>query len=193
MKREDSLDDYRKLLAHYYQQDDCIQGQSLLEHLFEVSRMSKNTGSLVGLKSFCELVGILYDFGKGSDKFQLYIRDEYRGKVNHSSAGAKIFKYIEDRVKEEYDMESLLRTENVKSDVLNLYSGKFEVCYNMQTAVDGKNKLIINYDIVNDVNDQSQLSNMVNKSRQILKEDEKITVVADTSYFNMSDIIAVVD
>lgn len=70
---------------------------------------------------------------------------------------------------------------------------KFEVSYNMQTAVDSKNKLIINYDLVNEVNDQSQLSNMVNKSRQIFKEDEMITVVADTGYFNMAEIIDVID
>lgn len=72
-------------------------------------------------------------------------------------------------------------------------NGKFEVCFNMQTSVDSKNKLIVAFDVVNDVNDQSQLSNMVNNAKQLFKQDEKITVVADTGYFNMSEIINTVN
>lgn len=72
-------------------------------------------------------------------------------------------------------------------------NGKFEVCFNMQTVVDSKHKLFVDYEIVNDVNDQSQLSNMVNKAKQVFAEEEKITVVADTGYFNMSEILSTVD
>lgn len=61
-------------------------------------------------------------------------------------------------------------------------NGRMEVCYNMQTVVDSKNKLIIGCDVVNDVNDQGQLGNMVNKSEEILgvKPEE---VLADTGYY----------
>ena len=48
-------------------------------------------------------------------------------------------------------------------------NGKFEVCFNVQAAVDNKNKLIVDFDVVNDVNDQGQLSNMVKKQRKYLK------------------------
>lgn len=71
-------------------------------------------------------------------------------------------------------------------------NGKFEVCFNMQTVVDSKHKLITNFDVVNDVNDQGQLSNMVSKAKEVFKEEE-ITVVVDTGYFNMSEIIETVD
>ncbi|WP_081468444.1 transposase [Desulfosporosinus orientis] len=63
-------------------------------------------------------------------------------------------------------------------------NGKFEVCFNMQTVVDSKHKLFVGFEVVNDVNDQSQLSNMVDKAKQVFKEEE-ISVVADTGYFNM--------
>lgn len=39
-------------------------------------------------------------------------------------------------------------------------NGKFEVCFNMQAAVDNKHKFFVNYEVVNDINDQGQLSNM---------------------------------
>lgn len=64
-------------------------------------------------------------------------------------------------------------------------NGKFEVCFNMQAVVDNKHKLFVNYEVVNDINDQGQLSNMVEKTRDIFKE-EKITVLADTGYYNMN-------
>ena len=48
-------------------------------------------------------------------------------------------------------------------------NGKFEVCFNVQAAVDNKNKLIVDFDVVNDVNDQGQLSNMVKKTKEYLK------------------------
>lgn len=109
------------LLAHYEKIEDCIKEQPLLDHLFEVSRLSKDRGHLIGLKNSCELIGILHDLGKSSDIFQLYIRDEYRGKVNHSSAGAKIIEHIEAKVKEECDIESLLKSENIKKTVWSTY------------------------------------------------------------------------
>ncbi|OEF98823.1 hypothetical protein BHF71_10345 [Vulcanibacillus modesticaldus] len=71
-------------------------------------------------------------------------------------------------------------------------NGKFEVCFNMQTIVDNKHKFLIDFEVVNDVNDQGQLSNMIKKAKQIFKE-QKITAVADKGYFNMSEIIKTVD
>jgi len=66
-------------------------------------------------------------------------------------------------------------------------NGKFEACYNAQISVDSKNKLIIECDVVNDVNDLNQLSNMVNLSKETLKQDHIISV-ADTGYYNGKDI-----
>ena len=72
-------------------------------------------------------------------------------------------------------------------------NGKFEVCFNLQAAVDSKFKLFVAVDVVNDINDQGQLSNMISNAKQVFEKDSKITVVADTGYFNMSEIIKSVD
>lgn len=71
-------------------------------------------------------------------------------------------------------------------------NGKHEVCYNVQTAVDSKHKLIVDCDTVNDGNDQGQLSNMAKKTKQVF-HDQKTTILADTGYYNYLEIIDVVD
>lgn len=71
-------------------------------------------------------------------------------------------------------------------------NGKHEVCFNIQTAVDSKFKLIVDCDTVNDVNDQGQLSNMVQKTKQIFRDQQTI-ILADTGYYNFLEIISVVN
>lgn len=76
-------------------------------------------------------------------------------------------------------------------------NGSFEPCFNVQTAVDDKNKLIIAYDVVNDANDQAQLKNMVDRAKTILKEceqnEEEHTFILDTGYYNRQQIVEVTD
>lgn len=110
----------------------------------------------------------------------------------------KIERYQE-RIKMLNDIKKELKVQGKKqicltdSDAKSMKNnGKFEVCFNVQAAVDNKNKLIVDFDVVNDVNDQGQLSNMVKKVKEVF-EDQKITALADTGYFNMSEIVDVVD
>jgi hypothetical protein len=58
-------------------------------------------------------------------------------------------------------------------------NGKHEVCFNVQTTVDSKYKLIVDCDTVNDVNDQGQLSNMARKAKQVFR-NQKTTILATT-------------
>lgn len=71
-------------------------------------------------------------------------------------------------------------------------NGRFEVCFNLQAAVDSKHNLFVAYDVVNDVNDQGQLSNMVSKVKEVFS-DQSIAAVADTGYYNLEQIIDAVD
>lgn len=71
--------------------------QSVKEHLFNVSRLSKDYGSKISLGAIGELIGILHDMGKGTEKFDSYIHycskhpkdKSLKGSINHSTAGAK--------------------------------------------------------------------------------------------------------
>lgn len=69
---------------------------------------------------------------------------------------------------------------------------KLEVCYNVQTAVDDKNKLIVAYDITNEVSDLCQLGNMAAKTKEVL-EKENIDMLADTGYYSSIEIKKCVD
>lgn len=55
------------------------------------------------------------------------------------------------------------------------------VCYNVQTAVDDKHKLIVTYDVTNEPTDRMQLSSMAIAAKEEL-EVETLSVMADTGY-----------
>lgn len=114
------LYDYKYLLAHY-DKENGTNKQLLIDHLFEVSKLAKNTGKLINLSSICELIGILHDFGKYENLYQKYIRGEYKGNVVHSSAGAKILDHIEIFVKREYEIDSILESERIRIRAWKIY------------------------------------------------------------------------
>ena len=74
---------------------------------------------------------------------------------------------------------------------LMLSNGKMDVCYNVQTAVDSKNKLIAEFEVTNKANDLNQLTPMAEKVVEIL-ETQTIAAVADAGYASASDIAATI-
>lgn len=66
-------------------------------------------------------------------------------------------------------------------------NGLSEVCYNVQTAVDSKNKLIAEYEVTDRCNDKNLLTPMYEKTQEILNTSE-MSVVADNGYFSATDI-----
>ncbi len=62
-----------------------------------------------------------------------------------------------------------------------------EVCYNVQTAVDAKHKLIVEHEVTNDVTDKNQLSAMSIKAKETLGV-EQLEVVADMGYFDGDEV-----
>ena len=80
---------------------------------------------------------------------------------------------------------------------MKLSKGGFDICYNVQSAVDGENDIIVDFEVTNDGNDMNQLENMSEKAEEVIKEDKedknkdevKITVLADKGYRNPKDIL----
>lgn len=89
-------------IAHKRNTDGVI--QPLSNHLLEVSVLAGDFARKIDIESAGKLIGLLHDFGKYSQEFQLYIKsatgeinpdeDDYvdaigmKGKVDHSTAGA---------------------------------------------------------------------------------------------------------
>ncbi|MFK7854937.1 MAG: IS1182 family transposase [Granulosicoccus sp.] len=63
------------------------------------------------------------------------------------------------------------------------------VGYNVQSAVDTKNHLIISHEVTNIGNDRAQLSNMAKQAKAVLGA-EKLDVLADRGYYNGEEILA---
>lgn len=84
---------------------DGINHQTVEEHLFEVHALSGEFAKKIGQEKAGKLIGLLHDFGKYSQVFQVYIKsavglidsgdEKYvdakslKGKVDHSTAGAQ--------------------------------------------------------------------------------------------------------
>jgi hypothetical protein len=70
-----------------------------------------------------------------------------------------------------------------------LANGKMDVCYNVQTAVDAKHKLIAAFEVTNDGNDKNHLTPMAVTAEENM-EAEKVSAVVDTGYDSVQDIVA---
>ena len=91
-------------IAHHRKADNVE--QSLLQHLLGVAKLSEQFAGKIGLAQCGRLLGLVHDLGKYSAEFQAYIRsaaglinpdeddyvnaEAYRGKIDHSTAGAQI-------------------------------------------------------------------------------------------------------
>lgn len=65
--------------------------------------------------------------------------------------------------------------------------GASAMSYNIQTAVDDKYNLIVDYEVTNNCNDKNLLAPMAESTKEVLGVDE-LTALADTGYFTATDI-----
>lgn len=68
--------------------------------------------------------------------------------------------------------------------------GGVDVAYNVQSAVDSKNHILVDYDVSQNPADHGQLGNMVKKVKKGLKL-HRFTVVADKGYYQGEDLLRV--
>jgi transposase len=80
--------------------------------------------------------------------------------------------------------------------------GGTTVGYNVQTAVDSENHLIVAHEVTNDTSDRSQLSSMAAQAKEALSEEpseetteeteagnEELTVLADAGYYKSEELL----
>jgi len=73
------------------------------------------------------------------------------------------------------------------SRLMKQANGNSDVCYNIQTAVDAKNKLVVDFEVTNAPNDFNQLSGMAKKALETLKVN-RLSAVADAGFDSATDI-----
>ncbi len=75
-----------------------------------------------------------------------------------------------------------------ESRLMRTHSGGFEVCYNIQTAVDSGNHMIVDFEVTNNCNDIGLLCDGAKRVKEVL-ETEILEVVADNGYESSQDIL----
>jgi transposase len=64
----------------------------------------------------------------------------------------------------------------------------YDMNFNVQTSVEGKNKLVVDFKVTNQCNDKNLLTEMALRAKEILKSD-KLEVTADKGYYNSAEIV----
>jgi len=64
-----------------------------------------------------------------------------------------------------------------------------DVCYNVQTVVDSKNHLIVDFEVTNCANDSGELYKMSQKAKEAMGV-QRLTNLADKGYYNSKEIAA---
>lgn len=65
------------------------------------------------------------------------------------------------------------------------------VCFNIQTAVDAKNNMIVEFEVSNQAQDKNQMGPVAKQAAEVL-EVKTLTVVADAGYDSASDIASLI-
>lgn len=95
--------------------------------------------------------------------------------------------------KEELKNEGLEQKSLTDTDSRRMKNnGSLDICYNIQSVVDSKNHFVIDISTTNDINDQNQLYIMAKDASELL-DVESPTVIADTGYYNGTEIKNCVD
>lgn len=71
-------------------------------------------------------------------------------------------------------------------------NGSLDICYNVQSVVDFQNHFVIDISTTNDINDQNQLYVMAKDAAELL-DIKTPTIVADTGYYNGTEIKSCID
>lgn len=110
--------------------------------------------------------------------------EELKEKIKQLEAMRRRYEELQERLRTQGEKQ--ISETDAESRRMKL-KGRFEVCYNVQIAVDSKHHLIVAHEVTNAVNDQAQLSVMAEAAKEAL-EVETLEVVADGGYNTEAEV-----
>ena len=127
------------------------------------------------------------------------VLDVFNGENDEETLRAFAGRYSEEDIREVLAELHELKDEGLEQKSLTdpdsrrmKNNGSLDICYNVQSVVDAKNHFVVDISTTNDINDQNQLYTMAQKASELL-EKESSTVLADTGYYNGTEIKNCVD
>lgn len=88
----------------------------------------------------------------------------------------------------EENNETQMSFTDAESRLMRTHHGGFDVCYNVQTAVDAGSHMIVDFEVTNNCNDIGLLSESAQRSKKILG-NEILEVAADNGYESTADML----
>lgn len=150
-----------------------------------------------------KLEELLINIDQKIKEYSAKLDDETLDQEQVASFNEKL-KLINDRKDEYTELQERMEKENLKEICVTDPDSKvmknhrnIEPCYNVQSVVDSKNKLILDYDVTNQANDVGLLKPMVDKTfkdyevNDMLEEnpEHELTITADTGYYKSEDML----
>lgn len=150
-----------------------------------------------------KLKELLINIDQKIEEYSAKLDDESLDQEQVNSFKEKL-KLITDRKDEYCELQEKMEKEDLKEICITDPDSKvmknhrnIEPCYNVQSVVDEKNKLILNYDVTNQANDVGLLKPMVDKTFDDYQVEEyleqnpecELTITADTGYYKSEDML----
>jgi transposase len=111
--------------------------------------------------------------------------EELREKISRLEENKQQYENIQNQMKATGQSEVSLVDPD--SRLMRLDSQRLEVCYNIQTSVDSKQHLIVDYDVINNATDHHRLTNDALAAKETLGVD-KLDVLSDKGFYVERDI-----
>jgi len=106
--------------------------------------------------------------------------DELKEKINKLEEKKQLYEQVQSQMKQTGQKEVSLTDPD--SRLMRVDSQRLDVCYNVQTSVDAKKHLIVDYDVINNSTDHHQLVNGTEAAKQTLGVD-KLGVLSDKGFY----------
>ncbi len=118
-----------------------------------------------------------------------YSAEELKEKIEFLKKKREAYENLEKELKESGETE--ISTVDPDSRLMENKKNGLEMGYNLQVAVDEKNKLIVDFDITQNPSDQGNLNSMSLKAKKVFGKDEKdeLETLADKGFYQAEDLM----
>jgi len=111
--------------------------------------------------------------------------DELKEKISKLEEKKQLYERVQNQMKQTGQREVSLTDPG--SRLMRVESQRLDVCYNIQTSVDAKQHLIVDYDVINNSTDHHQLANDAKAAKQTLCVD-RLEVLSDKGFYVEKDL-----
>ena len=122
------------------------------------------------------------------EKTRKYTPEELKEKIEILKKRKKTYEELSKELEESENNE--ISTVDPDSRLMENKKNSVEMNYNLQVAVDSKNKLIVDFDVIQNASDQGNLNSMSQKAKVIFgkEKNDELETLADKGYYQAEDL-----